>query len=77
MASDAIKGFMNWTRFPYWQVREKADSWVVEFRDLRYLDPEEKPRGIGFAKVEISKAEISNLEISTTRISKTPVEKVK
>lgn len=77
MDSDAIKGFMNWTRFPYWQVREKADSWVVEFRDLRYLDPEEKPRGIGFAKVELSKAEISNLGISTTGISNTTVEKVK
>lgn len=55
MANGTIKGFMKWTRFPYWRVRETADSWIVEFRDLRYLDPEEKPRGIGYAEVEITK----------------------
>lgn len=58
MAHASIKGFVHWMRFPYWEVSETADSWIVEFRDLRYLDPEEKPRGIGFAKVEIPKTAV-------------------
>lgn len=55
MDREEIKGFINWMRFPHWTVSEKADTWLVEFRDLRYLNPDEKPRGIGYAKVEISK----------------------
>jgi inner membrane protein len=56
MADESVKGFMNWMRFPYWEVTETADSWIVEFRDLRYLIPGERPRGIGYAKVEVRKS---------------------
>ncbi|MCR6650075.1 MAG: metal-dependent hydrolase [Cellvibrionaceae bacterium] len=56
MTDESIKGFIQWMRFPYWIVKETDDSWIVEFRDLRYLVPDEKPRGIGYAKVKVSKA---------------------
>jgi inner membrane protein len=53
LSADQIKGFSNWTRFPYWTVEEVEDGWRVEFRDLRYVDPGEAPRGIGFAEVHL------------------------
>ncbi len=53
LESDAIKGFANWTRFPYWNVEEQEDGWIVTFRDLRYVDPGEPSRGIGLAKVKV------------------------
>lgn len=55
MADESIKGFIHWMRFPYWQISETADGWIVEFRDLRYLSPDEHPRGIGYAKVKVLK----------------------
>lgn len=59
MADESIKGFINWMRFPYWQLSETEDRWIVEFRDLRYLSPEDKPRGIGYAKAEVLKSSLS------------------
>lgn len=58
LKDESIKGFVHWMRFPYWQVRETPDAWIVEFRDLRYLDPDEEPRGIGSAEVTIPKKTI-------------------
>jgi inner membrane protein len=55
MASESIRGFANWTRFPYWKVEETADSWVVRFWDLRYQGPDAPGAGIGFAEVEVPK----------------------
>ena len=56
MASPSIRGFVNWTRFPYWTVEEAADHWTVTFRDLRYQGPDvSTPRGIGFARVDVPK----------------------
>lgn len=58
MDDESIKGFMHWLRFPYWQVSATDDTWIIEFRDLRYLNPDEKPGGIGYAKVEIPKSAV-------------------
>jgi hypothetical protein len=56
MASHSIRGFINWTRFPYWTVEEAADHWIVRFQDLRYQGPDvPNPRGIGFAQVSVPK----------------------
>lgn len=56
LAADSIRGFTNWTRFPYWDVEEVDGpdrGWVVTFRDLRYVDPDEAGRGIGYAQVTL------------------------
>jgi len=50
-----IRGFSNWTRYPYWTVSTTDDGYVVEFRDLRYVDPGKPPLGIGYAKVRLDK----------------------
>ncbi|HSV79957.1 MAG TPA: metal-dependent hydrolase [Ramlibacter sp.] len=57
LASPAIRGFANWMRFPYWQVEEQPDHWVVRFWDLRYQSPvEPQARGIGGVEVQVTKA---------------------
>lgn len=53
LEADVIKGFANWTRFPYWNVEETDRGYTVTFRDLRYVDPGEPARGIGLAQVEL------------------------
>lgn len=55
MEDESIRGFMNWVRYPYWDVEETADSWIVRFRDLRYVDPGAESIAIGTARVEIPK----------------------
>ncbi|MEY2855039.1 MAG: hypothetical protein RL030_2171, partial [Pseudomonadota bacterium] len=56
MASESIRGFVTWMRFPYWTVEEAADHWIVRFQDLRYQGPDiPNPRGIGFAQVDVPK----------------------
>lgn len=53
MKAESVKGFVNWTRFPYWNVEELDDGWEVTFRDLRYVDPGQPARGIGLARVRL------------------------
>jgi inner membrane protein len=54
MASSSIRGFMNWTRYPYWTVEEATDHWIVRFQDLRYQGPDvPNPQGVGYAQVEV------------------------
>ncbi len=53
LSADTIKGFANWTRYPYWQTERLPDGWRVTFRDLRYVDPDQPSGGIGFAQVEL------------------------
>lgn len=55
MEADSVKGFVNWMRYPYWQIEETENSWIVTFRDLRYLNPGEPSVGIGLARVEVPK----------------------
>jgi hypothetical protein len=52
------RGFVTWMRYPYWQVEETADSWIVTFRDLRYQGPDNPPVGIGVAQVAVPKGEV-------------------
>ena len=57
LASESIRGFVQWMRFPYWTVEEKPGGWVVRIWDLRYQGPDtDNPRGIGYAQVEVTRA---------------------
>jgi inner membrane protein len=58
LQADSIRGFVNWMRYPYWEVEETNNGWIVTFRDLRYVDPGQRDFGIGVTQVEISKDEL-------------------
>lgn len=58
LESESIRGFANWMRFPYWNVEETPDGWLVSFWDLRYQGPSSREAGIGFAQVEVPKTGI-------------------
>jgi inner membrane protein len=54
MQDPAIQGFINWMRFPYWQVTAQPDGWLVTFKDLRYVAPDQQtPTGIGLAQSKV------------------------
>ncbi len=53
MRSESIRGFVNWMRFPYWDVEDTAEGWRVKFWDLRYQGPGSREASIGFAEVDI------------------------
>ncbi|MCP4187017.1 MAG: metal-dependent hydrolase [Gammaproteobacteria bacterium] len=53
MQSESIRGFVNWMRFPYWDVEETAEGWRVKFWDLRYQGPGSRSASIGFAQVDV------------------------
>jgi inner membrane protein len=53
LADPSIRGFANWTRFPWWQVDETPDGWRVRFYDLRYARPGAGDAGIGHAEVTL------------------------
>ncbi|MDH5356799.1 MAG: metal-dependent hydrolase, partial [Gammaproteobacteria bacterium] len=53
MQSESIRGFINWMRFPYWEVEPIADGWRVKFMDLRYQGPESLGASLGFAEVVV------------------------
>ena len=56
---DSIKGFVNWMRFPLYEIREMAEGWNVTIRDLRYVRPEDQQgRGIGMARVFVARADL-------------------
>ncbi len=55
LESDAIRGFVNWMRFPYWGVEETPESWQVSLWDLRYQGPGMRSAPIGYVQVEIPK----------------------
>lgn len=55
LADETVRGFVNWMRFPYWEIEETDTSWVVTIGDLRYTSPDEPPRGIGLTEVEVAK----------------------
>jgi len=52
-ASPAVRGFMNWARFPFAEVEETSSGYTVYLSDARYT----RTRGAGFgsARVEIPK----------------------
>lgn len=54
MAAPAIRGYINWVRFPIWEKTARPDGgWDVVFRDLRYRNPDDESRGIGLARVTL------------------------
>ena len=53
MQSESIRGFVNWMRFPFWEVEETARGWLVKFWDLRYQGPGSLGASIGIAEVEV------------------------
>jgi inner membrane protein len=55
MADRSIRGFINWSRFLYWDLDEYDDYWMVTFRDLRYSMPDDRQAGIGYAQVRVPK----------------------
>jgi len=52
LADPSIRGFANWTRFPWWQVEAAPGGWRVRFYDLRYARPG-SGGGIGLAEVVV------------------------
>ncbi|MFD2189359.1 metal-dependent hydrolase [Pistricoccus aurantiacus] len=55
LESASIRGFVNWMRYPYWEVEESVDGWIVRFVDLRYQLPGKSGPGIGSAQVTVPK----------------------
>ena len=53
MQANSIRGFINWMRFPYWEVEETTGGWRVRFWDLRYQGPSSRGASIGFAEVDV------------------------
>ena len=53
MQSESIRGFVNWVRFPYWELEETTQGWRVKFWDLRYQGPGSRGASIGFAEVVV------------------------
>ncbi len=54
ITSPEVRGFMNWVRFPAYEVRSLDDGWKVIIRDLRYVQLEQEMAvGIGMAVVEL------------------------
>lgn len=50
LASPEIRGFVNWMRYPAWQVEPVDEGWRVIIRDLRYADWD-RPAESGFGSV--------------------------
>ena len=58
LADPSIKGFVNWMRFPYYEVVAEEDGWAVHIRDLRYQGPDEPPATIGHTVVHVPTAAV-------------------
>lgn len=56
LAADEVRGFVTWMRFPYWEVEETDDGWLVHIYDLRYQGPDEPSAGIGYARVALDES---------------------
>ncbi len=54
LVHDGVRGFVNWVRFPTYEVRELDQGYQVIIRDLRYVRPDAEPgQAIGIATVLI------------------------
>jgi inner membrane protein len=54
MQAESIRGFISWTRFPYWEVNRSDNGWLVQFWDLRYQGPGTRRKtSIGYAEVVV------------------------
>lgn len=54
-SAPSVRGYVNWVRFPHYEVERLDDGWRVTMRDVRYLHPDDPvgERGIGGAVVEL------------------------
>jgi inner membrane protein len=53
-----IRGFVNWMRFPVYEVQEVEQGHRVLIRDLRYVRPhQERAEGIGMAETFVPRAD--------------------
>lgn len=53
-----IRGFVNWMRFPFYEVQELANGYRVVIRDLRYVRPDQdSSAGIGMAETFVQRVE--------------------
>jgi inner membrane protein len=55
LADPSIRGFANWTRYPWWRMEADPQGWRVNFHDLRYSRPGSRG-GIGHAEVVVPDA---------------------
>ena len=53
LADESIRGFVNWMRFPYYEVQELDAGHRVIIRDLRYAHPDDEWSGIGLVSVDV------------------------
>ena len=54
---ESVQGFVNWMRFPVFEVQNIDDGHRVIIRDLRYVEPDvEESPGIGMTTVDIPEA---------------------
>jgi inner membrane protein len=58
LGNPEIRGFVNWMRFPFYEVQELADGYRVVIRDLRYVRPDQdRVSGIGMAETFVPRGE--------------------
>jgi len=56
-----VRGFVNWMRFPTYEVRSEKDGFLVIIRDLRFVRPDQEPGpGIGIAEVFVNSRQIQH-----------------
>ena len=58
MESEQVRGFVAWMRFPYWELEETAEGWLVVLKDLRYVIPGQRSMGIGRAEVRVAREDV-------------------
>lgn len=56
LANPDIRGFVNWMRFPFYEVQELENGYRVVIRDLRYVRPDQdRASGIGMAETFVER----------------------
>jgi inner membrane protein len=54
-----IRGFVNWMRYPFYEVQEHGNGYRVIIRDLRYVRPDQpEPEGIGMVETFVNRGEL-------------------
>lgn len=59
LSSPSVRGFVNWMRFPYYELEQTDEGVTVHIRDLRYQGPDEPGAGIGHTWVDLPGARLS------------------
>ncbi|WP_141735976.1 metal-dependent hydrolase [Oligoflexus tunisiensis] len=58
-AQPEIRGFINWARYPVYEIQEAASGYRVIIRDLRYVRPDQdRAEGIGLVETFINRGEL-------------------